>query len=287
MVYLPIGIVKDCIKKHHSSVDAVFDSMIDKKYLYYSKSGKAVTLSKGVLDGFTPFTCSNIFECCKFAERMADQAINDYGKISNRDWILKYAFDGLLVSELRESTAQHWDVDKMALNKYRRIEEIIEVSYWRESNQYAEEMKRAQEKEEEEKADEISKMAINDIKLNALLKSGPYCVEFIEVEEEEFNPTPDEIDCYDEEDLEPTIKETKMIRFFDFLRDAEEFSNYIKGLEYSFTLDVDDYGIYDWTAYRYSYKVNYCGKTHPHNKGKVSLIRKESLYDTSKVLWDV
>lgn len=287
--YLSINKFKDCIKKHHPLVDVVFQSMIDKNLAYYSKDKRAVTLSEGLLDGFTPFTCSDVSECYKFAERMADHAINDYGKISNKDWILKYAFDSLLVRELEESTSKHWDVDKMALNKYHRIEEIIRISYWRESNKYAEECKKAIAKAEKEEAERISKITTNNNKLDALLKTGPYCVEFIEIEEEEFNPTLDEIDCYDEEDLITIIRKTKMKRFFKYLKDAEEFSRYLKNLEYSFTFDVENYNNYDWTAYRYSYEVNHCGATRKLSVGQVALIRKEDelLYNTDTVLWDV
>ena len=265
--YLSIAQFKNCIKKHHSSVAAVFQQMLDKKYAYYSKSGKAITLTTAFLDSFSPYTCSSWQECLKFIELKADDAVRDYGKISNRDWVLKYALDPIAVQECHESTSKNTDADILANNKS-RLDEIYRNVYYIHSSKIEEDQKAFEQRSQElkEKMDKENQIKLDkESKLSSFEK---YCVCFSEYMQR------DEYDGgYLLESFEKELQRN-LIRYFKTLKEAKAFSEFISSHYYEDSNEYDNFN-QDYTVDYYTYKVTYCGKTMGNEKGILKIYKGE------------
>ena len=253
--YISVSVFKDCVRKYCSAVDVTVDKMVEKRYAFYSKSGKAITLSKGLIDGFTPYTCDNVYECQKFAERFADEAVADFGVITNKEWLLKYGFNALYVHSTRKPTSTLWtDLDKIAENKYHHLDLVMEKQYYPSSTQYK--LKCQKQEQEQKEFEEYFKQENQE--LQAKKDSLKYITEFCVCFDQYYDWT--EVDGGEVINYNEPTKDIEFIRYFNTLEEAQSFAKHIAEYSYNTTEDgFCDYWEYEYHVY--TYKVVYCGRT--------------------------
>ena len=279
--YLPVYEIKNCIKKYYSDVDACFNSMVNKKLVFLSKSGKAATLSKGLIEGFIPYKSNDYDECCKFTEWKAEEAWNawklaegDVNKVTQ--WILFYGFYGFMVSESHKSTFQYISPDNVRAYVngkygYTRINDnddndMFCVTHYRNNTEYWKSVIKSRAMEQQKEAEQ-QKQKENERNCNAKEYKihKPYCVQvevlttFIEIDGGEI------LNCEEGE------TET-YIRYFDTLKEAKEFKDLFDGKRLE---SEDPSGEWELDYEQYDYKVLYCGKTTDEIKGSTKLFPNE------------
>ena len=255
--------------------------MLNKKFIFLSKSGKAGTLSKGLIEGFIPYQSDSYDECCKFTEWKAEEAWNAWKLAEgNTDkvtqWILFYGFYGFMVSENNKSTSQYMPPENVhayvnGKYGYTRINhnddnDMFCVAHYRNNTEYWKSVikNRAMEQQKEveqqkQKENERNRKA-EEYKIRK-----PYCVQvealttFIEIDG-------GEILNYIE--IEPEV----YIRYFNTLKEAKEFKELFDGRR----IESEDPS-YEWELdyEQYDYKVLYCGKTTNEIKGLTKLFPHE------------
>lgn len=250
--YITIQAFLSCISAHYKG-DArqVMDKMIAKKLAYLSKTGKAITLMRGLQDDFSPFNSVSEYDITKFTERFAEQAVADFGVIPNEQWILKYGYNMLYVHETRKPSYTLYDVKAIALNKYHTMDEML--------NNYKMVLTTVPE------VKEAKTIPMPEPKTLTTAEKT-FCVCFIETE------TMTEIDSGEVSEYD--TEKTELIRFFDTQKEAGDFSRKMSAGEYDFDNEEEN-NIDDW-EYEYSqwsYEVIYSGEYNPAiHKGKNRLL---------------
>ena len=279
--YLPIYEVKKCIKKHYSDVEGCFKAMTDGKLILFSKSGKAVTLSKGLIEGFIPYRSNDYNECCKFAEWKAEEAWKAWKLAEgNADkiirWMLFYGFYGFMVSEIHKSTYEYMspnDIRAYVNGKqgYTKISDnddtdMFCVTHYRNNTEYWKSVVKnrsiKQQKETEQQKQEENKRSC---KVEKYKVRKPYCVQ-IEVSTTFIEIDGGEILNYEEGETETYI------RYFNSLKEAKEFKESFDGKSIN-SEDTSDAWELDYE--QYNYKVLYCGKTTDEIQGSTKLFPNE------------
>lgn len=97
--YISVSSLKQIIRKYFREeiTDVVIKQMVSKHYILFSKSNKAIVLSKGLQDDFEPTYSDNRYECAKYIERVAPQAVENHKIFSKEDWVKTYGI-GLVPS---------------------------------------------------------------------------------------------------------------------------------------------------------------------------------------------
>ena len=90
--YISVSSLKQIIRKYFREeiIDVVIKQMVSKHYILFSKANKAIVLSKGLQDDFEPTYSDNRYECAKYIERVAPQAVENLKTFSKEDWVKTY-----------------------------------------------------------------------------------------------------------------------------------------------------------------------------------------------------
>lgn len=90
--YISVSSLKQIIRKYfrEETTDVVIKQMVSKHYILFSKSNKAIVLSKGLQDDFEPTYSDNRCECAKYIGRVAPQAVENLKIFSKEDWVKIY-----------------------------------------------------------------------------------------------------------------------------------------------------------------------------------------------------